>query len=466
MSDKQDKNMPEQTNNAEINTEGVPLANTDFMKEKIKQRPINRRKLLRRTIITVSLAAIFGLVACITFLLLEPVINNTLYPEEQPKTVSFPEESASDELQPEEMYADEAEIEAKAAASAQYSAEVTVEKQLQQAISSYSFDASDYSEMYASLKKTAMQASKAVVTVTGVTSDTDWINDAYEKSGSESGLIVADNGTETLILVNESAIKKAESIEVTFCNSKTYKAKLKKSDSITGLCVLSIQNSLIDQETKDAIHTADLGSSDSAALAGVPVIAIGSPVGTQGSICYGMITSGSRTLDLCDSAYRLLTTNLYGSPSGSGVLINLTGQVIGIINMSYNEDNYRNEVSAYGITELKNLIETLSNGTAHAYLGIHGTDVPDQVSEDTAIPKGAYITQIEMKSPAMEAGIQSGDVIISFDGNTVSGYDDLIDDLLTHKPDDEIHLVIMRQGPDSYTRMNLSVTLGENNSDS
>ena len=66
----------------------------------------------------------------------------------------------------------------------------------------------------------------------------------------------------------------------------------------------------------------------------------------------------------------------------------------------------------------------------------------------------------------MEAGIQSGDVIISFDGNTVSGYDDLIDDLLTHKPDDEIHLVIMRQGPDSYTRMNLSVTLGENNSDS
>ena len=449
MSDKQDKNMPEQTNNAEINTEGVPLANTDFMKEKIKQRPINRRKLLRRTIITVSLAAIFGLVACITFLLLEPVINNTLYPEEQPKTVSFPEESASDELQPEEMYADEAEIEAKAAASAQYSAEVTVEKQLQQAISSYSFDASDYSEMYASLKKTAMQASKAVVTVTGVTSDTDWINDAYEKSGSESGLIVADNGTETLILVNESAIKKAESIEVTFCNSKTYKAKLKKSDSITGLCVLSIQNSLIDQETKDAIHTADLGSSDSAALAGVPVIAIGSPVGTQGSICY-----------------RLLTTNLYGSPSGSGALINLTGQVIGIINMSYNEDNYRNEVSAYGITELKNLIETLSNGTAHAYLGIHGTDVPDQVSEDTAIPKGAYITQIEMKSPAMEAGIQSGDVIISFDGNTVSGYDDLIDDLLTHKPDDEIHLVIMRQGPDSYTRMNLSVTLGENNSDS
>ena len=134
--------------------------------------------------------------------------------------------------------------------------------------------------------------------------------------------------------------------------------------------------------------------------------------------------------------------------------------------MTYNNDNYTNQVSAYGITELKTLIATLSNGTEYAYLGVHGTDVPDYVSDDTDIPKGAYITQIEMKSPAMEAGIQSGDVIISFDGSTVSGYDDLIDDLLSHKPDDEIRLVIMRQGPDDYTRMNLNVTLGSSKSDS
>jgi S1-C subfamily serine protease len=466
MSDSQDKKDIDQKPAPEASSEASPLANTEFMREKIKQRPINRKKLLRRTIITVSLAAVFGLVACITFLILEPVINNALYPEEKPKTVSFPEESASDELQPEQMYANEAAIEAQAAASAQYSAEVSTEKEVQQAISSYSFDASDYSEMYTSLHKTAVEASKSIVTVTGVTSDTDWINDAYEKSGSESGLIVADNGTETLVLVNVSAIQKADSIQVTFCNNTTVKAKLKMKDATTGLCILSIQNTAITKDTKSAIATADLGSSDSASLAGIPVIAIGSPTGIQGSICYGMITSGSRILDLRDSAYRLLSTNIYGSPSGSGALVNLTGQVIGIINMTYNNDNYTNQVSAYGITELKTLIATLSNGTEYAYLGVHGTDVPDYVSDDTDIPKGAYITQIEMKSPAMEAGIQSGDVIISFDGSTVSGYDDLIDDLLSHKPDDEIRLVIMRQGPDDYTRMNLNVTLGSSKSDS
>ena len=53
----------------------------DFMREKIKQKPVNKRKLLRRTLITVAMAVVFGLVACVTFLILEPVISNKLYPE-------------------------------------------------------------------------------------------------------------------------------------------------------------------------------------------------------------------------------------------------------------------------------------------------------------------------------------------------------------------------------------------------
>ena len=58
--------------------ENINQDNTDFMKETIKQRPINRRKLVRRTLLTAAMAVIFGLVACVTFLLLEPVINNKL----------------------------------------------------------------------------------------------------------------------------------------------------------------------------------------------------------------------------------------------------------------------------------------------------------------------------------------------------------------------------------------------------
>ena len=78
---------------------------SDFiMIEKIKDRPVNKKKLLRRTIITASMAVIFGLIACVTFLILEPVISNWLYPEEEPQLVVFPEDQ--EEMSPEEMLAD------------------------------------------------------------------------------------------------------------------------------------------------------------------------------------------------------------------------------------------------------------------------------------------------------------------------------------------------------------------------
>ena len=66
--------------------------NYEMIKERMKERPINRKKLMRRTLITVSMAVIFGVFACITFLVLEPVISNLLYPEPAPEVVELPEE--------------------------------------------------------------------------------------------------------------------------------------------------------------------------------------------------------------------------------------------------------------------------------------------------------------------------------------------------------------------------------------
>ena len=77
---------------------------TEYVKETIKVKPVNKRKLLRRTLITASMALLFGLIACFTFLVLEPVISNFLYPEEEPQVVVFPEDQ--EEMSPEEMLAD------------------------------------------------------------------------------------------------------------------------------------------------------------------------------------------------------------------------------------------------------------------------------------------------------------------------------------------------------------------------
>ena len=89
MEDKNQENEPEKSGDFE------------FLQEKIKERPIDKKKLLRRTMITISMALLFGLVACFTFLLMEPVLNNWIYPEEEPQTVTFPQDK--NEMLPEDM---------------------------------------------------------------------------------------------------------------------------------------------------------------------------------------------------------------------------------------------------------------------------------------------------------------------------------------------------------------------------
>ena len=80
----------------EDNRPNQDLTNQDieFIKEKVKERPLNRRKLFKKTLLTASMAAIFGLIACVTFLVLEPVFSNLLYPEEEPQQVELKEENA------------------------------------------------------------------------------------------------------------------------------------------------------------------------------------------------------------------------------------------------------------------------------------------------------------------------------------------------------------------------------------
>ena len=92
-----------QTEGIKEQAEYTPSVQSDFLREKMKQRPVNKKKLLRRTIVTAVLAVVFGIVACLTFLLLEPVINNWLYPPEEAKEVQFPEETITEEMNPEDM---------------------------------------------------------------------------------------------------------------------------------------------------------------------------------------------------------------------------------------------------------------------------------------------------------------------------------------------------------------------------
>ncbi|MDE6748090.1 MAG: S1C family serine protease [Lachnospiraceae bacterium] len=436
--------------------EYTPSMQTDFLREKIKQKPVNKKKLLRRTIITASMAVVFGIVACLTFLILEPVINNWLYPEEEAEEVQFLEETVTqeEEMSPEDMLTEEMIEEDTEPVELE-------DAQIEELLAQVTFGLDEYQAVYDELSKLAKDVERSLVTVTGVTSDVDWFNNPYENKAEASGVIVADNGRAMLILVSMNNIKDADRILVTFCNNTRAEADLVQRDAITGLAILSVPLSIIEKRTIDTITIASLGSSNAGNLPGTPVIALGSPTGTSGSVSYGIVTSAGTVIEQVDSAYKLISTDIYGSLNATGVLINLKGKVIGIIDNSYNSKDRENLISAYGITELKNTITKMSNNQERAYLGIHGTDVPQEANLESGMPLGAYVKEIEMDSPAMIAGIQSGDVITQIGETEITNYNGLLNALYNAMPNDIIAITLRRQGIDSFQEMRVEVTLGE-----
>ena len=431
--------------------EYTPPVQPDFLRETIKQKPVNKKKLLRRTLITVAMAVVFGLVACFTFLVLEPVISNRLYPEEEAEEVRFPEETVTEEMRPEDMLVEEEENEQ--AETVQVELE---EEKIEELLSQVQFGLNDYQLLYEEMAELAQDVGRSVVTVTSVVSDVDWFNDIYENEASASGIIVANNRKSILILVSAGVLKDADSIIVTFCDQAKVNAELVQRDVATELAILSVPLVDIEEETMDVIEIATLGSSNNSNLLGSPVMALGSPMGTSGSVCYGVVTSVGMIADQADSSYKTITTDIYGSRNATGVLVNMKGMVIGIIDNVNISNDMGNLLTAYGISELKRTIEKMSNNEERAYLGIHGADVPREASEELNTPAGAYVRSIEMDSPAMTAGIQNGDVIIEINDIPITNYNGLLDVLYESKPEDTLNFVLMRQGRE----MSTTVTLG------
>ena len=320
------------------------------------------------------------------------------------------------------------------------------------------FGIADYQSLQNELYAVGREANKFVVTVTGVKSDTDWFNNAYESKGQASGIIIADNGQELLILTERKVISGAEEIFVTFINNVAVKASMKKYDGNTGIAVLSVSHEEIDESIMNEIAIAQLGNS-LITPQGMVAIAVGSPLGTNYSILTGNITSTTNSISTVDTNYTVFTTDIVGSTKGSGALINASGQVIGLVMQDYSSDGDQNTLTAISISELKTLIEKLSNNQDIPYIGLELTTVTNDIANEYDIPKGAYIKEIKMDSPAMAAGLQKGDVITRMGDEaifTVDGYESA---LYRHQPGERVKIVVERQSAEGYKEIDCLVDI-------
>ena len=435
------------------------MQDSDFLREKIKERPINKKRLLRRTLITAGLGVVFALIASVTFLIMEPLISKRLAPEETPKQVDFPEEiDINDEIAPEDMLVDDEEPE-----------EVTPEVQeipeekIEEMVATIPKTLDDYNQLGDASVEYVREQQKAMVTVTGAVSNTDWFNETYESKGATAGFIFFNNDVDLLILVDRTNIAKAEKITVTFFDGTNVEGYEKMHDSETNLAVVGVPLSSLPGHLTDNYNIASLGSSNPVSgLAGLQVVAIGSPVGQDKSVCFGRVTSDSTILNKADSNYKLITTDIYGSQNGSGVLMDMRGQVIGIIAMKENTSDMGNALCAIGISELKKIITKMGNGIEIPYAGIVGTDVTMEIHNTQDIPYGAFIKEIYMDSPAMLAGIQRGDVIVSVNDKNVDRFATYTNAIMNAHPGEALSITVKRPAQDEYKEMTFKVEVTSN----
>lgn len=374
---------------------------------------------------------VFGMCACFSFTALRPVMEGIF--QDDPAQVTIPkEEPEEDKVQPEAEPAEPA---------------------VQQTL-----DADSYRQMQQSLTAIGIEANRSVAEIVAVAKDQDWTEEAKDYKNSVSGLIVADNGRELLILGKSSVAKEAQELRVIFNDGNAYPAVLKKSDGTLGIGIYAVSRSDLEDSTWAQIETAVLGSSNAVSKGDVAIV-LGKPFGYAGAMGFGSIASGKNTLDLADRQYRLINTDIAGSKNGSGFIVNLKGETIALIDQSAAEEGSTELIIGYGITDVKDIIECLSNGQGVPYIGIYGVDVTEEI-EEQGIPKGLYVKNVEADSPAMTAGIQSGDVITSIGDDEVASYSAYHQSLMEKKVGSEVKVKGQRQGADGYVDIDFTVTVG------
>lgn len=444
-----------------------------FIKETIKERPVNKKKILMRVIMVVICALLFGTISAGVFIV---TVRQFLAKNGDDTTfVNIPRDddvtSASEEIPEEESGTSANEIAASTEASSEASTEASMgdaengeasaddkEKHISYITEHVSLSIDDYKSLYRTLKGVAAETGRSVVTVTAVVSDTDWFDNSYENADRVSGLIVANNGKDLLILAEMPENTEDTELSVTFCDDLTLPGTFKSGDPDTGLAIISVPLDSIPDDTKTEIKEAELGNSRGTNMIGLPVMALGSPLGVQGSQCYGRTTSNQREISMPDRNLHVLSTDIYGSDNATGIITDYDGKVMGIISRNTAMEDAPNLLSAYAISDLKDIIEKLSNGSSESYLGIYGTDVTDAINQEEGVPKGLYVTKVALDSPAMTGGIQSGDVITRMGTVDITSFREYMEQLMKYQPGDEAVVTVQRYSQGEYQEMTFDVT--------
>ncbi len=267
--------------------------------------------------------------------------------------------------------------------------------------------------------------------------------DIDDNNNSTMGLIVGHLNGRYMILTSRSYTESVESCAVIVRESDAYKAETVCSDELTGISIISINDSQVTETDKQYMKVATLDNSY-ILNKGDMVIATGKIYGTSGAVDYGTITN--RTVaNSIDNNYEIFETNLSCQKEDYGFLFNSDGNVIGI-----SQDNSDTKLRALGISDLKCMIECMINRQGKMYFGIIAQNVDSELSEKNGIPMGIYISKVDTDSPAYIAGLQPGDIIQGINKMPCYSIQRLNDKIYDSTAGQVLNVSIKRKGKSGY----------------
>lgn len=279
--------------------------------------------------------------------------------------------------------------------------------------------------------------------------DGDDEDERSESNSLGSGFIISADG---YVVTNHHVVAEADEIIVRMSNRHEYVAELVGSDPRSDVALLKV-------EAKQELPILKLGSAEKLKV-GEWVLAIGSPFNFDHSVTAGIVSAKGRSLP-SEQYVPFLQTDVAINPGNSGgPLFNLDGEVVGINSQIYSRTGGFMGLSfAIPIEVAMEVVEQLkSNGkVTRGWLGVYIQEITSELAESFGMqrPRGALVAQVIAESPAEKAGVQVGDVLLSFNKHKISHSADL-PPLVGRVPvGDEAVLALLRDGKD----LKLDVTI-------
>lgn len=273
----------------------------------------------------------------------------------------------------------------------------------------------------------------------------------YESESAGSGIIIAQNEEELLIVTNNHVVEGNDSLTVSFIDEESVEAHVKGTDATRDLAVIAVSVDAIKDSTINAIAVAQMGDSNKLQV-GEPAIAIGNALGYGQSVTTGIVSALNRRLEGFDS--NLIQTDAAINPGNSGgALMNANGEVIGINTIKVATDTVEGMGYAIPISDASEIIKELMNQKTktkvpekeQGALGVQGTDVTSDAAQMYGMPVGFYIAEVLKGSAAEKAGITKGCIITKIGGTTVDSGTAVQNELQYYRAGEEVDVTIQVQ---------------------